>query len=125
VKADGQNLYPAMPYPSFTRISDDDVKALYAYFMKGVAPVAQANKPDEMRFPFNVRLGLASWKAAFFDNRRFAEDWSKDAEWNHGAYIVEGLGHCGACHTPRGIGMQEVTTSAEAKSYLSGSTIAG
>jgi thiosulfate dehydrogenase len=125
VKANGENLYPAMPYPSFTKISDGGVKALYAYFIKGVAPVDQANTPDEMRFPFNIRLGLALWKAAFFDNRRFAEDPSKDAQWNRGAYIVAGLGHCGACHTPRGIGMQEVTTNADAKSYLSGSTIEG
>jgi thiosulfate dehydrogenase len=123
VNAKGENLYPAMPYPSFTKISDQDVKALYAYFMKGVAPVEQANEPNEMRFPFNIRLGLSFWKAAFFDDRRFAEDPSKDAQWNRGAYIVEGLGHCGACHTPRGIGMQEVTTTADIKSYLSGSTI--
>ena len=124
VNANGANVYPAMPYLSFAKINDDDVKALYAYFMKGVEPVEQANKPNEMRFPFNIRLGLGLWRTAFLNNRRFAEDSSKDEQWNRGAYIVEGLGHCGACHTPRGMGMQETATSEDGKSYLSGSTIA-
>ncbi len=123
VNAKGENLYPAMPYPSFAKVTDDDVEALYAYFLKGVAPVEQANKPGEMRFPFNIRLGLAFWNAFFLDNRQFSEHPSKDARWNRGAYIVEGLGHCGVCHTPRGIGMQEAATQADGKSFLSGSTI--
>jgi len=119
----GDNLYPAMPYPSFARITDDDVRSLYAYFMKGVAPVDRPNTPDAMRFPFNIRLGLGLWKTAFLDPRPFADDPAKDSQWNRGAYIVEGLGHCGACHTPRGIGMQEVTTSPDDKAYLAGSTV--
>ncbi|RBP16831.1 thiosulfate dehydrogenase [Roseiarcus fermentans] len=119
----GDNLYPAMPYPSFARISDDDVRSLYAYFIKGVAPVDRPNTPDAMRFPFNIRLGLGLWKTAFFDPRRFVDDPSQDGQWNRGAYIVEGLGHCGACHTPRGIGMQEVTTRPEDAAYLSGATV--
>ncbi len=123
VNANGENLYPAMPYPSLAKVTDDDVKALYAYFMKGVPPVEKANKLNEMRFPFNIRLGLAFWKAAFLDRRRFAEDPSKDGQWNRGAYIVEGLGHCGVCHTPRGVGMQEMATREDGKSFLSGSTI--
>ena len=123
INANGENLYPAMPYPSFAKITDDDVTSLYAYFMKGVAPVEKTNKPNDMRFPFNIRLGLALWKTVFFDSRQFAEDPSKEPQWNRGAYIVEGLGHCGVCHTPRGIGMQEVTTRPDSMSYLSGSTI--
>ncbi len=123
IKANGDNLYPAMPYPSFAKITDDDVRSLYAYFMKGVAPVDQPGTPNDMRFPFNIRLGLALWKTAFFDPRQFAEDLSKGPQWNRGAYIVEGLGHCGTCHTPRGIGMQEATTRPDSPSYLSGSTI--
>ncbi len=124
VGADGSYLYPAMPFPAFAKISDDDVKALYAYIMKGVAPVEQANRANAMRFPFNIRLGLAPWNKAFLDSSRFVEDRSRDAQWNRGAYIVEGLGHCGTCHTPRGVAMQELTTREDGKSFLSGSTIA-
>ncbi len=123
INARGDNLYPAMPYPSFAKITDDDVRSLYAYFLKGVAPVDLPNKPNEMRFPFNIRPGLALWKTVFFDPRQFVEDPSKESQWNRGAYIVEGLGHCGVCHTPRGIGMQEVTTRPDSVSYLSGSTM--
>ncbi len=124
VRGDGAHLFPAMPYPSFAKLTDDDVKALYAYFMKGVAPVDEPNKSEEIRFPFNLRPALALWKVAFFDNRPYAEDPSKDAQWNRGAYIVEGPGHCGACHTPRGSFLQEASTHEDDKSYLSGSTIA-
>ncbi len=123
VAADGHNLYPAMPYPSFAKTTDDDVKALYAYFMKGVAPVEQANKPNGMHFPFSIRMGMAVWNLAFLDKQVFAPDTAKDAQWNRGAYIVEGLGHCGTCHTPRGFGMQEKALSDDGKNYLAGSTL--
>jgi len=66
--------------------------------MKGVAPVEQADKPSEMRFPFNIRMGMALWNLAFLDKQVFVPDAGKDALWNRGAYIVEGLGHCGTCH---------------------------
>lgn len=123
VRADGQNLFPAMPYPSFAKMTDDDVKALYAYFIKDVKPVVAPNRRNELRFPFNIRQGLAAWNAAFLDNRRFAEDPSKDAQWNRGAYLVEGPSHCGVCHTPRGLFMQERAMREDGKAYLSGSTI--
>ena len=123
VAADGHYLYPAMPYPSFAKTTDEDMKALYAYFMKGVAPVEQANKPSEMHFPFNIRWSMAAWDFLFLDKRPFTPDPSKDAQWNRGAYIIEGLGHCGACHTPRGLAMQEKAYSNDSSSYLAGSTI--
>lgn len=123
VAADGRRLYPAMPFPSFAKVDDDDVKALYAYFMKGVAPVAEAARPNAMRFPFNLRLGLALWDLAFLDGARFAPEADKDAQWNRGAYLVEGLGHCGTCHTPRGWGMQELATREDGRAFLSGSTV--
>jgi len=125
VAADGHHLYPAMPYPSFAKTTDEDVHALYAYVMKGVAPVEQADKPSEMRFPFNIRMGMALWNLAFLDKQVFVPDAGKDALWNRGAYIVEGLGHCGTCHTPRGFGMQEKALSDDHTSYLAGSTLAG
>ncbi|WP_393978593.1 c-type cytochrome [Xanthobacter agilis] len=111
VTADGAHLYPAMPYPSYAKITPDDMYALYAYLMQGVEPVAQPNKAPGIGFPFNQRWGLAFWNLAFLDSRPFVADPTKDAVWNRGAYLVEGLGHCGACHTPRGIGFQEVAMS--------------
>jgi thiosulfate dehydrogenase len=125
VAADGHRLYPAMPYVSYAKMTDEDVRALYAYMTEGVAPVEQANRPSEMRFPFSVRLGMAAWNLVFLDTKVFAPDAAKDASWNRGAYIVESLGHCGTCHTPRGLGMQEKALSDDGKSYLAGSTLAG
>lgn len=128
VAADGHNLYPAMPYPSYAKISPDDMRALYVYLMKGVAPVKLANQPLSLRFPFNQRWGLSLWNWAFLEDTPFQPDNAKSAAWNRGAYIVQGLGHCGACHTPRGIGFQEKVMSdagAKGKFFLSGETVEG
>lgn len=97
----GNHLYPAFPYDHFTKVKDEDIDAIYAYLMGGVAPVKEMTKPNDLGFPFNIRATLAVWKALFLDKTPFKPDASKDAEWNEGAYLVEGLGHCGACHTPR------------------------
>lgn len=123
VAADGHNLYPAMPYPSFSKVTDDDVKALYAYMMKGVAPVDQVNKPSEMRFPFSIRMGMSLWNLVFLEKKPFEVNPKKSADWNRGAYIVEGFGHCGTCHTPRGLGLQEKTYVDDDKYFLVGSTM--
>jgi thiosulfate dehydrogenase len=123
VAADGHHLYPAMPYPSFSKISDKDVQALYSYVMKGVSPVEQANKESQMRWPFSMRWGMALWNLTFLDSRPFVADPTKDSSWNRGAYIVEGLGHCGTCHTPRGFGMQEKAMGEDGKNFLAGSTL--
>ena len=112
-----------MPYPSFAKTTDEDVKALYAYFIKGVEPVEQEDKPSEMRFPFNIRLSMAAWNLLFLDKQPFAANPAKDAQWNRGAYLVEGLGHCGTCHTPRGFAMQEKALSDDGQYYLAGSTL--
>ena len=126
VAADGHHLYPAMPYPSYARISEEDMQALYVYLMRGVRPVALANQALEMKFPFNQRWGMAVWNWAFLDKQVFQPDMSQSVQWNRGAYIVQGLGHCGACHTPRGLGFQEKAMS-EAGSrgplFLSGETV--
>ncbi|MEO8652901.1 MAG: cytochrome c, partial [Ramlibacter sp.] len=107
VAADGHNLYSAMPYPSYAKLPETDMRALYAYLTRGLAPVSQPNKPADMAWPFSMRWGLSLWNWAFLDDAPFKPDPSHEAVWNRGAYLVQGLGHCGACHTPRGIAFQE------------------
>ena len=128
VAADGRNLYPAMPYPSYAKMTEDDMQALYAYLMQGVTPVQAANQPSEMGFPFNQRWGLSLWNWLFLDDTPFQPQAGQSAEWNRGAYLVQGLGHCGACHTPRGIAFQEKTMSGEGPNgplFLAGETVEG
>jgi mono/diheme cytochrome c family protein len=117
VAKDGSHLYPAMPYTSYARISDDDIKALYAYFMKGVEPVDHQPQRTELPFPFSIRASMAVWNLLFLDKSRFQPDPAKSAEWNRGAYLAEALAHCGTCHTPRNAFMAE----AEGKSLAGGS----
>jgi mono/diheme cytochrome c family protein len=118
----GKHLYPAMPYPSFSKISDDDMRALYAYFMHGVAPVAQAAPQTRLPFPFSQRWALAFWNLAFAPTTRFSPDPKRDAQWNRGAYLVQSLGHCGACHTPRGPAYNELGYTDSSHAYLTGGT---
>jgi mono/diheme cytochrome c family protein len=100
IRADGKYLYPAMPFDAFTGISEDDLKALWAYF-RSVPPVKQQNRENELSFPFNIRFGMLAWRILFFREQFFVPDAGKSAQWNRGAYLVEALGHCGDCHTPR------------------------
>lgn len=126
VNKGGENLYPAMPYPSYARMSGEDMQALYAFLKFGQPEVAEPNKPARMQFPFGMRFGLAFWNAAFLDTEAFVANPDKDAAWNRGAYLVQGLGHCGACHTPRGIGFQEKAMSdagASGKLFVSGAKV--
>lgn len=97
----GRHLYPAFPYDHFTKVKDADIDAIYAYLMAAVAPVRETTRGNDFAFPYNIRATLAVWKLLFLDKTPFRPDPSKDAEWNEGAYLVEGLGHCGACHSPR------------------------
>jgi mono/diheme cytochrome c family protein len=100
VDREGRHLYPTFPYDHFTNVSDDDDRALYAYLMtrERVAAAAPANR---LSFPFDQRPLIAGWKQLFLRRETYRPDPSKSAEWNRGAYLVEGLAHCGACHTPR------------------------
>jgi mono/diheme cytochrome c family protein len=118
----GKHLYPAMPYPSFSKISDNDMHALYAYFMHGVAPVPKAAPPTRLPFPFNQRWTLAFWNFAFAPKGRYAVRTDRDAQWNRGAYLVQSLGHCGACHTPRGPAYEERGYTEASRAYLTGGT---
>ena len=122
----GQNLYPAMPYPSYAKMSEEDMRALYVYLMQGVTPVRQANLEADMGFPFNQRWGLALWNLLFVDDQRFVPEPGRSEQLNRGAYLVQGLGHCGSCHTPRGIAFQEKAMSdagSSGKYYLAGETV--
>jgi mono/diheme cytochrome c family protein len=100
VRPDGAHLYPAFPYTAYTKLSDEDVSALFAY-LKIVKPVNFTPPENDMSFPANQRWALGIWKALFFDEGRFEADSKQTPEWNRGAYLVEGLGHCSACHSPR------------------------
>jgi mono/diheme cytochrome c family protein len=95
-------LYPAMPYTSFHNITREDSDALFAYFMS-VPAVQRPATPNEMSFPFNIRPLMFGWNLLFASRRPFEKDPDKDEVWNRGAYLVEGLGHCGECHTPRNL----------------------
>jgi mono/diheme cytochrome c family protein len=122
IEPNGNTLYPAMPYPSYARLNDDDMHALYAYFTKGVVPVSQANKPVDIVWPLSMRWPLGIWRHLFaprpaaFDSKRYA-----DPVVARGAYLVQGLGHCGACHTPRAATMEErALNDADGSAFLAG-----
>ncbi len=126
VRQDGAPLYPAMPYPSYTIMPDEDIEALYAYFMKEVKPVKFANADSTIPPVLNWRWPVAYWQFLFSPEREFTPETDKDALYNHGAYLVEGPGHCGACHTPRGIAYQEKAYSMkDGNDFLSGAIIDG
>ena len=101
VSRDGRYLYPAFPYTAFTQTNDDDLTALYAYLMAQPA-VASTPPATQLAFPFNLRPLMALWNALYLTPGPQAADPARSAQWNRGAYLVNGLGHCGACHTPRG-----------------------
>ena len=100
VARDGSHLYPVFPFDHFTKIRDDDVKALYAYFMTREALKATAQR-NTVPFPLNIRAVQAGWKLLFFHEGVYQPDTAKSEAWNRGAYLAEGLAHCAACHTPR------------------------
>jgi mono/diheme cytochrome c family protein len=101
-RRDGARLYPAMPYTSYTYISDDDALAIKAYLFS-LAPVRAEAPANTLAFPFNQRWGMIFWSALFNPDTRFTPDTSKSPEWNRGAYLAEALAHCGECHTPRNL----------------------
>ena len=100
VNRDGQHLYPTFPYDHFTNVTDEDDRALYAFLMTR-QPVHAPARANQLSFPLDQRVVIAGWKLLFLRRDTYQPDRSKSAEWNRGAYLVEGLAHCGACHTPR------------------------
>ena len=123
IAKDGHHLYPAMPYPSYAKITEDDMRALYDYFMNEVAPVNQANLPNEIPNHLSMRWPLAVWNFITLDEDRYEADPSQSAEWNRGAYLTQGLGQCGACHTPRGLLMQEQGLDESDSEFLAGAPL--
>ena len=114
---DGRLLYPAFPYTEYTRITRDDTDAMFAY-LRSVQPVQQANRPHALKFPYNTQAALAVWRALFFSPEPFEPLKTQSDEWNRGAYLVKGLGHCQACHAPR-----NMFGATESKLGLSGGLI--
>lgn len=121
VSRGGQHLYPAFPYDHMAKMSDADIKATYAFLMTRQA-VKAATPPNSLGFPYNMRSLVAGWKLAYHDSGAFKPDATKPAEWNRGAYLVEGLAHCGSCHTPRNAMGAEDKTRAYAGADVQGWT---
>ena len=96
----GEHYFPVFPYPAFTGLTDRDLRDLKAYIFT-LPPVAQPNKPHQVPFPFNLRLGAAVWKLLYFRAGPMAPEPNRDAAWNRGRYLVEAAGHCAECHTQR------------------------
>jgi mono/diheme cytochrome c family protein len=111
VSRSGAHLYPALPYEHFTHVADADLDALYAFLMSR-RPVRQDTPPNRLIFPLGFRPLLAGWKLLFLHRGPVAYDATRSAAWNRGAYLVEGLGHCGGCHTPRNLAGGEVRARA-------------
>ena len=121
VRADGSHLYPAMPYTAYARLTDADTAALYAYFMHGVEPIKQANRDNEISWPLSMRWPLGIWRKTFvpvqgpMDLTKYA-----DQKIARGAYLVQSLGHCGSCHTPRAATLNELALDESGPEYLAG-----
>ncbi len=99
---DGRFLYPAFPYPNYTEVTRDDAEAMYAY-LRSLSPARQDNRPHALRFPFNQRWLLAGWRTLYFKPGVYQPETGQSMEWNRGAYLVRGLGHCSACHANRNV----------------------
>lgn len=124
VAKDGHRLYPAMPYTSYARLSQEDLLGLYAFFMQGMEPVRTPNRPTQLSWPLSMRSLMAVWNALYFKKGEYAADPKKSASWNRGAYLVQGLGHCGECHTPRGVaGQMKAGSEQNGREYLAGATL--
>lgn len=111
IKANGSYIYPAMPYQWFTNVTRDDVMAIKAYLFS-LTPVNAPDKPNDLVFPFNIRTGIGAWNELYFKQGWLKPDSSKSPEWNRGAYLVQGLGHCAECHTPKNVAQAPIDSEA-------------
>jgi mono/diheme cytochrome c family protein len=109
IRPNGEFLYPAMPFDSYTKIVEGDLEALWAY-LRTVPPVQEFTKANGLRFPFDIRKSMIAWRWLFFDEGFFRLDENKGHLWNRGAYLVQALGHCGDCHTPRNFMGAQITS---------------
>ncbi len=119
IRADGAYLYPAMPFDAFTKIEDDDLKALWAYIRR-LPPIAAPNRENRLEFPFNVRIGMIAWRELFFAPGYYQPTAGKSPEWSRGGYLVEALAHCSDCHSPR-----DVMGAIKGKAQFTGTAIDG
>jgi mono/diheme cytochrome c family protein len=122
IRQDGVSLYPAMPYPSYAKMSDQDIRALYAFFMHGVEPVNANNRKNDIAWPLSIRWPMAIWRKTFAPADMAPLNLSKyqSEAMARGAYLVQGAGHCGTCHTPRAVTMQEKSLDEGGKEFLAG-----
>jgi alcohol dehydrogenase (quinone), cytochrome c subunit len=123
VAKDGHRVYPAMPYPSYAKMSEQDMRALYDFIMNDVEPVNEPNLPAEIAGWKSPRWPLAVWNALTVDFNPYTPNPAQSDAWNRGAYLVQGLGHCGACHTPRGLLLQEKAVDESGSDFLSGALL--
>lgn len=115
---DGTNLYPVFPYTSFAKVSDEDIAAIYAY-LKTIEPISYTPPENELGFPYSQRWAMGLWNMMNHDDSSFEADSSQSSEWNRGAYLVEGLGHCSMCHTPRGfLGATDTSLAMTGGTYM-------
>ncbi|WP_448665994.1 c-type cytochrome [Serratia plymuthica] len=125
IAKDGHRLYPAMPYTSYAKMNAADMRALYDYLMQEVSAQNAANRASDISWPLSMRWPLAVWNQLFHDDAQYRPDSGQSAEWNRGAYLVQGAGHCGSCHTPRGWAMQEKGLDSKEPAFLSGAELDG
>lgn len=125
VAKDGHRLYPAMPYTSYAKMSEQDMRALYDYLMHEVPAQDTTNRESDISWPLSMRWPLAVWNMLFHEDQTYQPDSKQSAQWNRGAYLVQGLGHCGSCHTPRGWAMQEQGLDNQSPEFLSGAELDG
>jgi mono/diheme cytochrome c family protein len=123
VARDGHRLYPAMPYPSYAKMSEQDMRALFDFIMNEVEPVNAPNIASEITGWKSPRWPLAVWNMLTVDFDPYTPDAGQSDAWNRGAYLVQGLGHCGACHTPRGLLMQEKALDEGGSNFLAGALL--
>ncbi len=125
VARDGKRLYPAMPYTSYAKMSRDDVAALYAWMRTDVKPVRQNNQATTLRWPYSMRWLLVPWNWLNLSDDPVRADAKQSEAWRRGAYLVQAVAHCGACHTPRGMLYGERGTDERSRHFLSGATVEG
>jgi alcohol dehydrogenase (quinone), cytochrome c subunit len=124
IAKDGHHLFPAMPYPSYARITQEDLAALYVFFMQGVKPVHNLNRPAVVNWPLGIRSFMSVWNALYLKKGEYLAQPDKSVSWNRGAYLVQGLGHCGDCHTSRGIaGQVKANSEQNGGFFLAGAMI--
>lgn len=120
---DGRNLYPAMPYEAYAKVTDEDIRALYAYFLFGVKPVHKEPPANNIRKLLSARWPIQIWNWLFVERDVFEPDPEQSSAWNRGAYLVQGLTHCGECHTPRGLAFQEKAYNERRRGFLAGGPV--